>query len=35
MYRIIYLTLIVGTLLCSACSEKNKHKKKLEAELNK
>lgn len=33
MCRIIYFTLIVGTLLCNACTEKNAHKKKLEADL--
>lgn len=33
MYRIIYFILVIGMLLCSACAEKNGHKKKLEAEL--
>ena len=33
MYRIISFTLIVGTLLCSACTGNDLHKKKSEADL--
>ena len=33
MNRIIFQTLIVGVLLCGACTENHKQKKKLETEL--
>ena len=33
MNRIIFHTFIIGVLLCSACTENHKQKKKIEAEL--
>lgn len=33
MNRIVLFIIVSGALLCSSCSEKNEHKKKLETEL--